>query len=73
MDLKIALVLRKERVLLILFCKCVPIARDKLPRYGMAISNSFFSTVNATGACKNFLFKKALMQLSTSLMGNDPF
>ena len=44
--------------------------RDKLPRYGRAINNSFLSTVNATGVCKNFLFKKDIMQLSTSLIEN---
>ena len=33
----------------------------------------FLSTVNATGVCKNFLFKNVLMQLSTSLMGNAFF
>ena len=58
----------------ILFCKLVLKARDNLPRYGRTISNSFFSTVNATRVvCKNFLFKKVLMQLSTSLMGNTFF
>ena len=72
-DLKITLILQKGRFLLRLFCKRVLIARDKLPRYGRVIDNSFLSTVNATGVCKNFLFKNVLMQLSTSLMGNAFF
>ena len=69
-DLKMTLILQRRRFLLILFCKRVLIARDKLPRCGRAINNSFFLTVNAMGVCKSFLFKKVLMQLSTSLMGN---
>ena len=73
MDLKITLILQKGKFLLILFCKRVVIASVKLPRYGSAINNSFFSTVNAKGVCKNFLFKKVLMQLSTSLMENAFF
>ena len=72
-DLKITLILQKGRLLLILFCKRVLIARNKLPKYGRAKNNCFFSTVNARGVCKNFLFKKVLMQLSTSLMGNAFF
>ena len=72
-DLKITSILQKRRFLLILFCKRILIARDKLPRYGRAINNSFFSTVNAMRVCKNFLFKKVLMQLSASLMGNAFF
>ena len=56
-DLKITLILQKGRYLLILFCKRVLIARDKLPRYDRVINNSFFSTVNATGICKTFLFE----------------
>ena len=73
MHSKIILILQKGRYLFILFCKCVFIARDKLPGYGRAINNSFFSTSNATGVCKNFLFKKVLAQLSTSLMENTFF
>ena len=72
-DLKITSILQKRRFLLILFCKRILIARDKLPRYGRAIKNSFFSTVNAMRVCKNFSFKKVLMQLSASLMGNAFF
>ena len=72
-NLKITLILQKGRFLLILFLKRVLIARDKLPRYGRAINNSYFSTVNATEVCKNVLFKKGLMQLSTCLMGNAFF
>ena len=71
-DLKITLILQKGRFLLILSCKPVLIARDKLPRYGRAINN-FFLTANATGVCKNFLVKKVLMQLSPSLMRNALF
>ena len=58
MDLKTILILQKGRFLLMLFSKRVLIARDKLPRYGRAIKNNFFSTVNATRVCKNVLFKK---------------
>ena len=58
MDSKITLILQKGRFLLILFCKCVLIARDKLPRYGRAINNSFFSTVSATGMQKGFIQKR---------------
>ena len=73
MDSKITLILQKGRFLLILFCNCVLIATDKLPRYGRAINNSFFSTVNATVVCKKVLFKNVLMQLSTSLIKNTFF
>ena len=55
------------------FCKRVPKAREKLPRHGRTKNNCFFSTFNARGVCKNILFKKVLMQLSTSLMGNAFF
>ena len=67
------MILQKARFLLILFCKRVLIARDKLPRYGRAINNSFFSAVNVKGVCKNFLSEKVLMHLSTSLMRNAFF
>ena len=62
-DLKITLILQKGRFLLIVFCNRVLIAREKLPRYGRAINNYFFSTVNV----------KVVMKLSTSLMGNAFF
>ena len=41
MDLKITLILKKERFLLMLFCKRVLIERDKLQRYGRVINNFF--------------------------------
>ena len=44
------------------------IAKDKLPKYGRATNTPFFSTVNVTRVCKNFLFERVLMQLSASLM-----
>ena len=53
-----------------LFCKRVLVAREKLPRCFRAKNNSFFSTVNAMGVCKNVLFenfylkKKVLFSLS---------
>ena len=40
-----------------LFCKRVLVAREKLPRCFRAKNNSFFSTVNAMGVCKNVLFE----------------
>ena len=67
------MILQKARSFLILFCKRVLIARDKLPRYGRTINNSFFSTVHVKGVCKNFLSEKVLIQLSTSLMRNAFF
>ena len=41
-----------------LFRKSVLVARNKLPAYSNAISNSFFSTVSTMGVCKSCLFKK---------------
>ena len=70
---KITLILHKGRFLLIPFCKHVLIARDKLLRYGRTINNYFFSIVIAKRVCKNVLFKKVLMRLSTSLMRNKLF
>ena len=58
---------QKGRFLLILFCKYVLIARDKLPRYGRAINNSF------SQQSMRREFKKVLMQLSITLMGNTFF
>ena len=53
MDLKITLILRKGRFLLILFCKCVLIVRDKLPRYGRVINNSYYTVYGILyGVCK---------------------
>ena len=59
--------------MLVLLCKRVLKTRDKLPRYGRTINNSFFSIVYAKGVCKNLLFEKVLMQLSASLMRNAFF
>ena len=56
--LKNNLVLQQGRFSLMVFCKGVLNVRNKLPRFGRRINNSFFSTVNATGLCQNFLFKK---------------
>ena len=59
MDLKITLILQKGRFLLILFCKRVLKARDKLPRYGRTRNSSFFVTVSVTGEyLNNFNVKK---------------
>ena len=44
-----------------------------LPRYGRARNNSLYSTVNVMRVCKNFLFKKVSLQLSTNLMENTFF
>ena len=41
-----------------LFCKCVLLARDKLPRYGRAISNSFSQQSMRREYAKKFYSKK---------------
>ena len=47
-DLKRALILQKERLLLILSFKHVLKSRYNLPRNGKTITKSFFSAVNMT-------------------------
>ena len=37
-------------------------ARDKLPRYGRTINNSFSSSVNVTGVCKKLFIQKSLCE-----------
>ena len=41
-DLKIALILQNEMLLLMLLCKRVLKQREDIPRYGKTIHNSFF-------------------------------
>ena len=64
---KIILNLMWERgtFLLMLFCKRVFITRDKLPKYGRIINNSFFSTVYAL-----VVWKKNFIQKSSNAIGN---
>ena len=57
-DLKTTLILQKKKFLLMLFCKCVLLARDKLPRYGRAISNSFSQQSMRREYAKKFYSKK---------------
>ena len=50
-DLKIALILQKEKFLLIPIFKCVLKSSDTLPRNDKTITKSFFSAVNVTVFC----------------------
>ena len=65
-DLKIILVLKKEMLLSMLFCKRVLIQREDIPRY-VKIENSFLGKVCSTIFCANCLFKDILMYLSTKV------
>ena len=64
-DLKVTLILQKERFLLILFFKLVLKSSDNLP-----INGKTFSAVNVTGFLVSLFLKKFLMQLSINLIGN---
>ena len=72
-DLKVTLILQKERFLLILFFELVLKSSDNFLRNGKTITKSFFSAVNVTGFSVSLLLRKFLMQLSISLIGNAFF
>ena len=72
-DLKVTLILQKERFLLILFFELVLKSSDNFLRNGKTITKSFFSAVNVTGFSVSLLLRKFLMQLSVKLIGNALF
>ena len=62
-DLKIALILQNEMLLLMLLCKRVLKQREDIPRYGKTIHNSFLGTEYSNIFCENCLLKNILMHL----------
>ena len=52
-----------------LFCKCVPLARDKLRRYGRAISNSFSQQLMQRVYAKMF-YSKSFNAIVNQFDGN---
>ena len=56
-DLKIALILQNEMLLLMLLCKRVLKQREDIPRYGKTIHNSFLGTVCFNIFCENCTYQ----------------
>ena len=69
-DLKITLILQKERFLPILFFKQVLKSSDNIPRNDKTITKPFFSADNVTGFSVSLLSRRFLMKLSINLVGN---
>ena len=72
-NLKITLILQKERFLPILFFKKVLKSSDNIPRNGKTITKPFFSADNVTGFSVSLLSRGFLMKLSISLVGNGSY
>ena len=73
MDLRITLILQKGRLLLILLCKRVLKARDKLPIYGRTINSSFLLTVSVTGVFKKKFIQKIFNAIVNQFDGKRIF
>ena len=68
-SLKTTLILQKKKFLLMLFCKCVLLARDKLRRYGRAISN-YFSQQSIQRVYAKMFYSKSFNAIVNQFDGN---